>query len=104
MTITHPNWYTKTIKNKDVVSVYKGYNISVEFDSPRALQIDGETNKNALSYIVIKQLQRQNFPLVLRKEFFISFTIIKRGVISFTSAATAKVIIFALVAFIFFFK
>lgn len=54
MTITHPNWYTKTIKNKDVVSVYKGYNISVEFDLPGALQIDGETNKNALSYNVIK--------------------------------------------------
>ena len=33
------------IKHKDVVSVYKGHNISVEFDSPRALQIDGKTIK-----------------------------------------------------------
>lgn len=44
----------KHIKNKDVVSVYKGHNISVEFDSPHALQIDGETNKNVLSYNVSK--------------------------------------------------
>lgn len=42
------------IKHKDVVSVYKGHNISVEFDSPHALQIDGETIKNVLSYSVIK--------------------------------------------------
>lgn len=42
------------IKHKDVVSVYEGHNISVEFNSPRALQIDGETVKNVLSYSVAK--------------------------------------------------
>lgn len=42
------------IKHKDVVSVYEGRNISVEFNSPRALQIDGETIKNVLSYSVAK--------------------------------------------------
>lgn len=42
------------IKHKDVVSIYEGHNISVEFDSPRALQIDGETVKNVLCYNVHK--------------------------------------------------
>lgn len=42
------------IKHKDVVSIYEGHNICVEFDSPRALQIDGETVKNVLTYSVIK--------------------------------------------------
>lgn len=69
MTITHPNWYTKTIKNKDVVSVYKGHNISLEFDSPNALQIDGETNKNALSYSVIKYYKDKIFPSFCEKNF-----------------------------------
>lgn len=42
------------IKHKDVISIYEGHNISVEFDSPRALQIDGETVKNVLCYNVHK--------------------------------------------------
>ncbi len=38
------------VKNEKYVTVLKGREITVEFDSPRALQIDGETVLDVLSY------------------------------------------------------
>ena len=38
------------VKNEKYVAVLKGREITVEFDSPRALQIDGETVLDVLSY------------------------------------------------------
>lgn len=64
------------IKQKDVASPYERHNIFVEFDSPRALQIDGETVKNVLTYSVAKQLQERKLICILRKEFLVSLTII----------------------------
>lgn len=40
------------IKYKDVVDVHSGHDITVEFDRPTALQIDGETVVNVLKYQV----------------------------------------------------
>lgn len=40
----------KHVTHKDVVSVLTGREISVEFDSPRAVQIDGETISGVTSY------------------------------------------------------
>lgn len=40
------------IKKEKVVKVFTGKNVKVTFDRPTALQIDGETVKNVLSYIV----------------------------------------------------
>ncbi len=40
------------IVHKDMISVFKGQNISVEFSKPCALQIDGETVSNVLKYSV----------------------------------------------------
>lgn len=40
----------KHIKNTKYVDVHKGRYISVEFDEPRALQIDGETHLNVKKY------------------------------------------------------
>ena len=37
---------------KDMCKVFTGHNVVVEFDSPRALQIDGETIKEVTSYEV----------------------------------------------------
>lgn len=42
----------KHIKNTKYVDVFKGKNITVEFDEPRALQIDGETRLNVKKYTV----------------------------------------------------
>ena len=42
----------KHLKHTDIVEVLNGHNISVSFDTPCALQIDGETKKNVLSYSV----------------------------------------------------
>ena len=42
----------KHIKNKKQVTVLTGKNITVEFDRPTPLQIDGETVKNVTSYTV----------------------------------------------------
>ena len=38
------------IKHKKAIDVFKGHEITVEFDSPRALQIDGETVLGVTSY------------------------------------------------------
>ena len=38
------------LKYKKNVAIFEGYDISVEFDSPRAAQIDGETVLNLTSY------------------------------------------------------
>lgn len=38
------------VKNKDVIDVLTGHEITVEFDRPTALQIDGETVTGVLSY------------------------------------------------------
>jgi len=40
------------INKKKMVSVFEGYNITVSFDRPTALQIDGETIKNVTEYSV----------------------------------------------------
>lgn len=40
------------LKHKDVTAVFKGSRISVEFDSPRSLQIDGETILGVKKYSV----------------------------------------------------
>lgn len=40
------------VKHKEMVTILKGKSISVEFDSPRPLQIDGETILNVTSYQV----------------------------------------------------
>ncbi|MBQ5743298.1 MAG: diacylglycerol kinase family protein [Clostridia bacterium] len=42
----------KHVKHKSMITVLKGKEISVEFDSPRALQIDGETICGVTSYQV----------------------------------------------------
>jgi len=38
------------VKHKDAVEIFCGHEITVEFDSPRALQIDGETVLDVSSY------------------------------------------------------
>jgi diacylglycerol kinase family enzyme len=40
------------IKHKDMVSIHTGHNITVEFDRPMALQIDGEVILNVTKYTV----------------------------------------------------
>ena len=40
------------VKHTEMVDIRKGHDIKVEFDRPTALQIDGETVKNVLSYEV----------------------------------------------------
>lgn len=42
-------------KHKDMVKVLEGFDINVEFDKPTALQIDGETISNVLSYEAISE-------------------------------------------------
>ena len=39
-------------EHKKMVDVFEGRNIKVEFDEPRALQIDGETILNVKEYMV----------------------------------------------------
>ncbi len=41
------------IKKEKMVKIFKGQVVEVEFDRPTALQIDGETVKNVLSYKVV---------------------------------------------------
>jgi YegS/Rv2252/BmrU family lipid kinase len=38
------------VKHKKMIAIHKGKNITVKFDSPRAVQIDGETVKNVSEY------------------------------------------------------
>jgi diacylglycerol kinase family enzyme len=38
------------VKHKNMVTILKGRDIKVEFDSPRALQIDGETLLDVKEY------------------------------------------------------
>ena len=40
------------VKHTEMVEVFKGHNVTVTFDRPTALQIDGETIKNVTSYSV----------------------------------------------------
>ena len=40
------------IKKTKMVKVYEGHEITVVFNKPTALQIDGETVKNVLTYTV----------------------------------------------------
>lgn len=40
------------VKEQSIVKVFKGHSVTVEFDRPTALQIDGETIKNVTSYSV----------------------------------------------------
>lgn len=40
------------VKETKIVKIFKGHNVTVEFDKPTALQIDGETVKNVTSYTV----------------------------------------------------
>ena len=40
------------VKHKEIVSVFTGHNVTVQFDQPTALQIDGETIKGVTSYTV----------------------------------------------------
>ena len=42
----------KHVKHTDIVEVRTGHEVTVEFDRPTALQIDGETVKNVTSYTV----------------------------------------------------
>ncbi len=44
------------INHKKAVDVFKGHEITVEFDSPRALQIDGETVLGVTSYTAKSEL------------------------------------------------
>lgn len=38
------------VKEEKIVKIYKGHSVTVEFDKPTALQIDGETIRNVTSY------------------------------------------------------
>lgn len=40
------------VKHKEIISIFKGHTITVQFDQPTALQIDGETIKGVTSYTV----------------------------------------------------
>ncbi len=40
------------VKLTDIVDIRKGHEVTVEFDKPTALQIDGETIKNVKQYTV----------------------------------------------------
>lgn len=40
------------VKEEKIVKIYKGHSVTVEFDKPTALQIDGETIRNITSYSV----------------------------------------------------
>ena len=40
------------VKEEKIVKIYKGHSVTVEFDKPTALQIDGETIRNVTSYSV----------------------------------------------------
>ena len=40
------------VKHKNMVAIHKGHEITVEFDRPTALQIDGETVTGVTSYSV----------------------------------------------------
>ena len=43
----------KHVKHTDIIEVRTGHNITVKFDRPCALQIDGETVKNVTEYSVV---------------------------------------------------
>lgn len=45
----------KHVRYKSLVTVHTGSNVTVEFDRPTALQIDGETVTDVLSYTVFKE-------------------------------------------------
>lgn len=40
------------VKEEKIVKIFKGHEVTVEFDRPTALQIDGETVRNVTSYTV----------------------------------------------------
>ena len=40
------------VKETKIVKIFKGHEVTVEFDRPTALQIDGETVRNVTSYTV----------------------------------------------------
>ena len=40
------------VKDEKIVKIYKGHSVTVEFDKPTALQVDGETIRNVTSYSV----------------------------------------------------
>ncbi len=42
----------KHIEHKEMVSIFSGHEVEVEFDRPTALQIDGETIRNVTKYTV----------------------------------------------------
>lgn len=47
------------VQHKDIVKIFTGHNIKVEFDRPTAIQVDGETVKGMTSYEVrSKQLSK----------------------------------------------
>lgn len=50
----------KHINHKSVVTVLKGKEITVSFDRPRTLQIDGETIKNVKEYKALAGSAEQN--------------------------------------------
>lgn len=43
------------VKHKNAVDIFCGHEITVEFDTPRALQIDGETIRNVTSYTAMSK-------------------------------------------------
>jgi len=43
------------VKHKDAIEIFCGHEITVEFDSPRALQIDGETVLDVTSYTAMSK-------------------------------------------------
>ena len=43
------------VKHKNAIDIFCGHEITVEFDTPRALQIDGETIRNATSYTAMSK-------------------------------------------------
>lgn len=50
--ITFPKIFKGEHVKSNVVSIYTGYNITVRFDKPCALQVDGETILNVSEYVV----------------------------------------------------
>ncbi len=43
------------VKHKNAIDIFCGHEITVEFDTPRALQIDGETIRNVTSYTAMSK-------------------------------------------------
>ena len=41
------------IKHKKMIEIMEGHEVTVEFDKPQALQIDGETVRNVTKYSVV---------------------------------------------------